>query len=244
MAGVVCSEHDLLPEHTKEEGRCEVPLGVEKVCESSKEEAIANRLLCILRVPALVESLCFDLFMEVPVVLKDGLLGFGVESRVVQEVVLYFLILEVGDILLPQARLCTGRRRSGREQALLLGVGGICAKAARPDVAGRVELLFFVHCGGGRTQIRATQSRLDFFGANGWFEIGPRLLNTTDAIFLHHKKSFVGMVNVDLVGGIPSNHVQYGKSTARMIIDPLTQVQCISFVNDDGVASRNEGLYV
>ena len=103
MTRIVRSEHDLLPEHAEEQGRYEVPLDVEEVCKGSKKNAIADRLFCVFRVSALVEALGFDLFVKVAVVFEDRLLSFGVNGGVVRDVILYFLLFQISNVLLPQA---------------------------------------------------------------------------------------------------------------------------------------------
>jgi hypothetical protein len=64
VTGVVSSEHDLLPEHTQEAGRCEIPLSAEEVDEGSEEDRVSDELLAILDVRAVVEAFVLDAFVQ------------------------------------------------------------------------------------------------------------------------------------------------------------------------------------
>jgi len=60
VASIVSSEHDLLPEHAQEAGRCEIPLGAEKVDKGAEEQRVSNQLLAILNVRAVIEAFVLD----------------------------------------------------------------------------------------------------------------------------------------------------------------------------------------
>jgi hypothetical protein len=64
MAGVMCCEHDLLPEKTKEDGRCHVPLDVEETTEGGKEKTVSDRLFGILGVATLVQAFVLELLVK------------------------------------------------------------------------------------------------------------------------------------------------------------------------------------
>ena len=64
VAGVVCCEHDLLPEKTKEDGRSHVPLDVEETAKSSEKKTVSDRLFGILGVATLVQAFVLELLVK------------------------------------------------------------------------------------------------------------------------------------------------------------------------------------
>lgn len=74
------------------------------------------------------------------------------------------------------------------------------------------------------------------FGSDRRLHVNPWLLDAADTVLLHHKKGFVGMVDVDLVRGVSANHVQDSQTASRVVIDPFGDVQGVTLVYDDGLA--------
>jgi hypothetical protein len=64
VAGVVCCEHDLLPEKTKEDGRGHIPLDVEETAKSSEKKTVSDRLFGILGVATLVQAFVLELLVK------------------------------------------------------------------------------------------------------------------------------------------------------------------------------------
>ena len=90
VASVMRSEHDLLPEQSKQEGRGEVPLGVKRGQEQTKEKGVAKELDEVILIVAGVKAFRVYALMEGVKLGGDAALDHGVGRRVVGETTIDF----------------------------------------------------------------------------------------------------------------------------------------------------------
>lgn len=113
------------PEHAQEAGRREVPLDAEEVEKGAEEQGVSNHLLAILGVATLVVALVLDQLVEGLVLGADGLLGLGIQRRVVSNSIRNLLLLERRRVRLAGQLLCReGGRRGLAEGWGCCGIGG------------------------------------------------------------------------------------------------------------------------
>lgn len=124
MTGIVRAEHDLLPEEAEEEGRSHVPPMVQGEHGGGKERRVADHLLAVLDIRAVVEALIVDPLVQSPVLFDNLLLHIDVDRRVCLEIPLYILRLgpagegsglQLGNVgLVLRVRLVVDRRGGSR----------------------------------------------------------------------------------------------------------------------------------
>lgn len=96
------------PEQAEEYGRREIPLAVQQDGKAGEQEAVPDRLFCVLRVATLVESLGLDLLVQRAIVGDDCLLRLDVDRGVVSEAFLSLALFLLGAISLPVCTLPIG----------------------------------------------------------------------------------------------------------------------------------------
>jgi hypothetical protein len=174
VAGVVSGEHDLLPEHAQEAGRCEVPLGAEEVDEGAEEQRVSDQLLAILDVGAVVEAFVLDALVQSTEVDSDGQLCLFVDR--------WHASKALGNLLLLHGR---GEGHAGS----VVGPQGICFVQDGFGLA-----LINDHVSLSLLIVRGIVMLTDGGAADWRLQIGPGLCYPADPVCSHALQSVRGVV--------------------------------------------------